>query len=267
MLFLHDDAAPALPRALPRDVRAAWRTLSEVKPRGTFDPACTDGLPAPARRYLRRSIRPGSPLFLSVALTMTGSMRLKPGGPLFAMTAEQVLAPPHGLVWCATVQRGALRISGYDRYFDGQGAMRWKLYGALPVASARGPDVTRSAAGRVAGEAVFVPASLLPQFGTEWEDIDDTIAAYRMRVGDETARCEVHVDDEGRLLRASIRRWREAADGRPAGYHRFDVDQWSDERTFDGYTLPTRFRAGWGLGDEGEFGFFEATIGSVAFRG
>lgn len=248
---------------IPAAVRANWQALAATPARGVFDPEGLRSLPAPARRFLGRAIAPGAPLWHSARLTMVGTMLLKPGGEPVAMTAEQVLAPPRGLVWCARVGAGVMRISGYDRYFDGEGEMRWKLFGLVPVASASGRDVSRSAAGRVAGEAVFVPATLLPQFGTEWEDIDHARAAYLMQVGDERVRCELTVDDGGRLLQSSVRRWREAASGRPAGYHRFDVDGWADEQTRDGYTLPTRFRAGWQLGDDDEFPFFFAQVDSL----
>jgi hypothetical protein len=45
---------------------------------------------------------------------------------------------------------------------------RQALAGLIPVAHGKGPDVSRSAAGRGAAEAVWVPAALLPRFGVTW---------------------------------------------------------------------------------------------------
>jgi hypothetical protein len=235
---------------------------------GHFTPEMTEGLPAPAQRFLRRAIAPGTPLVRAATLRMRGAMRLSPGAAPLRMQAEQVLAPPRGFLWRARVGPRLARISGYDRYTPGAGGeMSWRLYGLLPVVRARGEDVTRSAAGRLAGEAVLVPAALLPRFGVVWEEGDARRAHYRMRVGDEDVHCTLEVDGEGRLVRASLRRWRGA--GRkgepPAGYARFDVDGWAEERRFGGYTLPTRFRAGWQLGEPGEFPFFFATLTEVHF--
>ena len=64
-------------------------------------------------------------------------------------------------------------VGGFDRYLDGHGQLRWKLLGVVPVTQAEGPDVTRSAVGRVAGEAMWLPTALLPRFGVEWEASDD----------------------------------------------------------------------------------------------
>lgn len=50
------------------------------------------------------------------------------------------------------------------------------------------------------------------------------------------------------------------------GHLPFVSDAFGDERTFDGHTIPTRFRAGWRLGEEGEFPFFFARIAAAEYR-
>jgi hypothetical protein len=37
--------------------------------------------------------------------------------------------------------------------------MRWRLLGLIPVITAAGPDVTRSARGRLAGEIALLPTA------------------------------------------------------------------------------------------------------------
>src|SRR5690606_37168713 len=135
-----------------------------------------------------------------------------------------------------------------------------------PVATADGPDVDRSAAGRVAGEAIFVPAVLLPQFGTRWEAVDDSTAAFELTVGDEPVRVVITGDDAGRLERVRIgRRHDDTGNGIP-GHDAFDVDQFSNERSFGGYTIPTSFRAGWRLGGPEAFPFFYAEIDEAEYH-
>lgn len=249
-----------------RGVAALWDELARPGDGAVFAPSMTDGLPAPARRYLRRAIAPGTPLARSVELRMHGSLRLAREAEPLPMRAEQVLAPPGGMVWRAAVGRGAMRMVGFDRYGRGAGEMRWWLLGLVPVVRAGGADVSRSAAGRVGLEACLVPSALLPGAGARWEEVDDTTARVRLRVGGETVDFTVEVDPDGRLRRVSGMRWNGDPRNGPVGYLRFDVDRFGDERAFGGYTIPTRLRAGWRLGEPGEFPFFESVIDEAVFR-
>ena len=108
---------------------------------------------------------------------MRGSVKL--GRWWIPFRARQVFAPHQGLVWIARV--GGV-VEGVDGYADGQGAMQWKLLGLIRLLHAQGPDVSHSAAGRVAAEAVWVPTALLPRFGVTWQaaDAHHLTASYRL---------------------------------------------------------------------------------------
>ncbi|HAR42795.1 MAG TPA: hypothetical protein DCS07_09245 [Bdellovibrionales bacterium] len=243
-----------------------WERLDEKGAQKVFEPAMADALPEPARRYLLRSITPGTPLAHSIRLHMTGSMRLKPGAELLPMSADQILAPPHGFIWKARVGRGLFQFAGFDRYAEGVGEMRWWLYGLLPIVKAKGPDLDRSAAGRLAGEAIFLASALLSPNGAQWVPESDTVAHYRMVIDTEPVTVSISVKPDGLLERVSIKRWRGDLEGKKSGYFRFDVDEFSDVKTFGGYTIQTKFRAGWELGLPSEFPFFYASIDSAEYH-
>jgi len=63
------------------------------------------------------------------------------------------------MIWSATVRMHAMPIGGFDRLVDDEGAMRWKLFGIIPIVTASGPDITRSAMGRVVAESVWLPSA------------------------------------------------------------------------------------------------------------
>ena len=238
-----------------------WDELSRIptdEP-GRFDPASLDGLPDPARRFLARAIAPDTPLARSVNLTMEGTIVLDPERPPVPMTAEQVLAPPEGFVWSARTHGGLMRIRGFDRLGRGEGEMRWKLFGVIPVMRARGEDVTRSAAARLAMEAVLLPSALVPGGPYRWEAVDGDHARYITTILGETVSTTLEVDPEGRPLRAWADRWNEGT------YERFEV-RLSEELEAGGYRLPERLVAGWRLGDPDEFRFFEARLTGAVFR-
>ncbi len=242
-----------------------WEELARPAPTPAvaFDPAMLQGLPEPAERFLLWSIEPGTPLARTVEVSMTGTIVLDPERGPIPMDAVQVLTPSDGFIWSARTRGGMMRIRGYDRFFRGEGEMRWKLFGLIPVMRATGSDVTRSAAARLAMEALMMPAHLVPREGLDrapsWEEVDDRHALFRMRVAGEEVETTVEVDPDGRPLRAWAQRWNEGA------YERFDV-RLSGEIESDGYRIPSRVQAGWRLGDPDEFPFFDAELTEVRFR-
>lgn len=213
-----------------------------------FDPAQVRELPAPARRWLERALAPGASLASVALLRMHGTLRLKRGAEPLPMEADQVLVPSLGYIWRARMGRGALHFGGWDRY-DGAGELRWWLWGILPVASRSNDEVARSAAGRLAGEALLVPSSMLRGNGAQWEPIDGTTACVRRVVHGEEVEMIVRVSEDGRLERAVIRRWNTDRANGPKGYLPFVVE-FEGERTFGSVTVPAVVRAGWGAMDD-----------------
>ena len=249
-----------------RRVAAEWSSLERDPGEIRFHPAMIEHLPPAARRYLARAIHSGTSLATSVRLTMTGSIRLAPDAEALAMSSEEMLAPPFGYVWRARVRKGPLRISGFDLYVDGRAQMRWWAAGVIPIVRADGPELARSAVGRLLGEVILLPSLLVTGESVVWEHVDDERVRVRLRAGAEDVTLTLDVDPEGRLRRATFSRWNGDARNGPLGYLDFVSDSLEDERTFGGYTIPTRFRAGWRLGEPEEFPFFFATIEHAEYR-
>ena len=155
---------------------------------------------------------------------------------------------------------------GFDRLTGEAGEMRWRLLGIVPVMTASGPDLARSAAGRLAGEMILCPSSALAP-GVRWSGLDDRRAVAEVRHGPWTHRVTLEVDDDGRPVAATLPRW-----GRPAGgayaEHPFGALLEGDLAA-GGYRIPARVSAGWWPGEErwatgGEF--FRAVIEQASFR-
>jgi hypothetical protein len=246
-----------------RPVRQEWDRLGARGPSpDAFDRQMLVDLPEPARRWLTRAIAPGTPLWRSVEVTMHGRIRL---GAWRRFTARQLVAPPDGYIWAARASFSGLPVAGYDRLSAGTGQMRWRLFGRLPVMTAEGPDITRSAAGRLASEFVLLPTAFRQATWRPGTRPDTAVATWR--IGAEEVDVELHVGADGRLLDVLLQRWSNAGDA-PFGYQPFGVTV-EAERTFGGITIPSTVRAGWWWGtdrqDEGEF--FRARITDVTFPG
>jgi uncharacterized protein DUF6544 len=241
---------------VPRGVRGEWARLRGDGTRPPpFDPASVAGLPEPARRWLRHAVAPGTPLWTSGELTMRGEIRL---GAWRRFTARQVLAPPHGFVWAARTRLAGLPVTGFDRLSSGSGALRWRLAGLVPVMSADGPDVTRSAAGRLAGETVLAPTTARQCRWSPGADGDRAVATSLVAGVEE--RVELQVAPDGRLLGVTMQRWGDPG-GAPFGRYPFGVVV-EAEATFGGVTIPSVFRAGWwwGTDRQAEGEFFRAEV-------
>lgn len=246
-----------------------WRRLHGVPEGPGFDPEAESiaALPTAARRYLAHAIAAGTPLAGSVVLGMEGRMGLQPGAEKQRFEARQILSFPQGVVWRAEVGEGWQKVSGADAYANGAGETRWYLWKTVPVASGAGPDVSRSAAGRVAMEAVlFLPSALHPDRGARWEAVDDRTARVHLTVGDHELSPEIQVAPNGQILRIEMMRWDPEGPSGKAEEVRWVVDGFGEEETFAGHTVPTTFRVTKNAGTPHLDTFFEAHILSADYE-
>jgi uncharacterized protein DUF6544 len=195
---------------------------------GSFTRDELEGLPEPARRFLAAAIAPGTPLAVTARLAMRSSIKL--GKRWLAFRAHEVLAPHRGFVWAARV--GGVMV-GSDRFADGQGAMNWKLLGLVPVMRADGGDVSRSAAGRAGGEAIWVPTALLPRFGVTWTAIDDRHVTAQYRLDELDVELRIGLDERARIRSLVVDRWGDPDRTGTWGLHLFGLEV-TGYATFDG---------------------------------
>lgn len=246
-----------------RKVDRLWSGLQQIGAGEKFTVDMVKALPAPARRYFLHAIKPGTPLAFSVQLEMKGSFRVSLKKKWAPMRARQILAPTRGLIWKASIG-GLLKITGYDRYVDGQGGMKWRLYGVIPLLNAGGPDINRSARGRLAAETCWVPSSLLPQRGIRWESVDDETVKAALSIDGEEFTLTLTVAEDGAPERVRLNRW-----GDMAGDGHFEEisfgAEFSGENSFGGYTVPTKISVGWRPGTDQYLEFFRAEVTSAVF--
>ena len=208
--------------------------------------------PELARRYLDHAIGPRATPATTARLRMHGEIKLKTWRPF---GADETICWNREMIWRARTSMNGIPISGSDRIAPGSGEMRWKLLGLFPVIQASGNDIARSGAGRVAGEAIWIP-SVLASRDVAWNAIDDTHARASLTVFGERADLAMTIGPDGRLEQIVYPRW-----GNPEGglFHYADFGGAIEaEGSFQGFTIPTRMRMGWHFGTdrferEGEF--------------
>jgi hypothetical protein len=217
-----------------------------------------------ARRYLEWAIAPGTPLATTVRLRMHGTIKL--GQKWHRFQGEEVICWQRGMIWRATAWMQGLPIWGADCLVDGVSDMQWKLLGLVPVMQASGADISRSGAGRVQAEAMWLP-SVLCDPKVDWAKVDESQVQASFTTLGEPAKLTLTVDEQGAIKREKLDRW-----GNPEGgdYRYVDFGAIVEATgTFGGYTIPTQLRVGWFFGSdrfESEGEFFRCVIDQAIYR-
>lgn len=239
---------------MPPDARADWLRLAGADATAEAVPTDTvDELPDPVRRWLRRCVPVGATGSARMTLTMEGDLRI---GRWMPFRARQVLVGPLGMVWAARASVGPAWIEGSDRIVDGRGSMSWRLLGLVPVMRASGPDVDRSAAGRLAGELLLNPFNALAPW-VRWSAVDDSTVDATVELVGSAHRIRLQYGADGLVESVTFPRWG-APHGGAYAEHTFRVAQ-SDTVDAGGVTVPGRLVAAW---DDDE-PFFRARISSA----
>jgi len=253
------------------EAQRAWAELlnARVPMPEHFDPVTVAELPAAARRFFGFAIQPGTRLSSVVEVRMGGELSLgtREDPAYQPMRAEQVLAPPHGLVWRLQAGQGAMRIWGSDGMVHGRSWTRFWLLGVVPVVRAGGDsDHLRSSFGRVVTEAAFwAPAFLLPRPGVAWAEVDQHTARATVTHEGMSQDVEIRVDAEGRPLSVSILRWTNANPQKAFRLQPFGGEL-SDFRDVGGYRLPFRVDGGNFFGSPEYFPFYRARVAEITIR-
>lgn len=224
----------------------------------------TADLPEPVGRYFDGVLADGQPIVRTTRLRQRGEFRL--GGadagwrPLAA--TQYVTTQPPGFVWDATIDVfPLLPVRVIDLYKRGEGILRARLLGVVPVASeGPSPEMNEGELVRYLAEAVWFPTALLPSQGVEWDAIDDRSARATLEHGGVTASLVFHFDDQDRIVRVTADRYRQEDDSYVpwTGYFRE-----YEER--HGVQIPTAAEVEWGL-PERELPYWRATIEEITYR-
>jgi hypothetical protein len=251
-----------------RDIDAVARLCTDLEREDggraeRFDPTMVADLPAPVRRYFLHAIQPGTPLARAVRLEMAGRMRLGADQGWMPFRARQILAPPAGFAWDATMGTGLKRFVGADTYSRRRGKAAFRLWDLIPVGRS-GPDVSRAARGRLAIEAIWHPASLLPQRGVTWSSTDNWMARAIIAIDGEAIPLTLLIAPDGHVQSVTMERWGDLTEDGRFTLIPFGADC-SGESTFGGYTVPSRLRVSWWYGTDHAFDFFHAEVAQATF--
>jgi hypothetical protein len=257
-------------RSAMAEADAVWRQIERQASASSsaFAPTMVADQPEVARRYFAHAIAPGTPLRTTVELDMRGTFLLgdKDGYQSYKMAARQILRPPNSFVWLPRLNSGVMSISGSDALFGGSAWTRFWLMQILPVANERGsPDLVRSATFRSTMEGIWAPASLLPQNNVSWEQTGPDEARVTVRSVTPAIVLQMKLARHGAVREIVGMRWSNANREK-----RFRLQPFGGtldaERSFGGFTIPTRVAVGNHYGTDEFLPFFQAEITNARFH-
>jgi hypothetical protein len=179
----------------------------------------------------------------------------------YSMSARQALRPPDQFIWIPEMRSGAMAITGSDALFRGQAWTRFWILGLIPVAQElTSADLVRSAAFRAAVEgAVWLPASLLPENGVQWQQVGTNDAVVTLRKPQPHIVLRLKINDAGALTEVFGQRWSNANADKTFRLQPFG-GKMTAEGTFQGFTIPTEVSVGNHYGTDDYLPFFQARI-------
>jgi hypothetical protein len=217
-----------------------------------FDAASLDGLDEPVQRYFRHAIREGADIGRGVRLAMSGRIKVGTWLPFSGVEA----CDGSSFVWQARVGRGMLVVT--DRFDGGAGSTEARLFGRVRLFRSADSNTTRSAAGRAALEAIWTPASLLPQHGVAWRAESDEVIVAGWDVPPERPEVRLRIDQRGAVRSAWAQRWRG-----DSGYVTCGCELQAERRWGD-LVVPSRLSVGWDFGTPAYRPFFSAQVEDLA---
>ncbi|AFZ32502.1 hypothetical protein Glo7428_4052 [Gloeocapsa sp. PCC 7428] len=241
-----------------------WRSLETPPEDKYFTQDAIATLPAPVQRYFLHAITPGTALATAVRLQMSGSLRTGQDQPWLPMRAKEIISVK-GFVWQATIGRGLLQFKGADSCANGTGKVQFSLWELLPIVNASNPNITRSSIARLVAEFIWLPSALLPQYDVNWQALDENTIQASLKVDSEPVTLTLTIDADGKPEKLSFPRWSDLAKDKDWTYIPMG-GEFSAERTFNGYTIPSQIILGYYFGTQ-YFESFQATLEQAEFLG
>ncbi len=240
-----------------RDAAAGLARLSASPIVGDADLA---PLPEPVQRYLRLAGVVGQPRVQNYRLRFRGRIRSAPDSAWMPFEAEQQsFADQPTRLFHMRARMFGLPVDVFHRLVDGHATMRVKLFGAIPMADARGKEMDRAETVTLFNDMCLLAPGTLVGPGIAWQPIDAGSARARFTHAGQTISAELQFDADGRLVNfVSDDRTSSSPDGKTFTPLRFSTPI-RDYRAFGPLTLAAYGEARWLL-PEGEFVYGEFNL-------
>lgn len=249
-------------RRFERKVNQEIDTLFQAATPPDAEMISADDLPAPVRRYFRRTLERNQPYMQQVRLKQRGTIRLAPDQPWKPFTAEQYFTTnPPGFIWVADLRfLPGVWVKARDKYMQRRGNMLIKLLSTITIANAKGEKIDPSALIRYMAEMMWFPTAMLNQRYIRWEAVDDRTARAIAR--DYEVSLTFHFDENDDIIKVvSEDRYLNTNDPQPTRW----IGHCKRYQTVNGMRLPVEVEVGWEP-ESGYYGWWRGKVTAIEYN-
>lgn len=206
----------------PASLKAAYQgDVAQMSEQFTLPTAVSDvdlaRLPLPVQRYLRVTGVVGHPRVVNFRVRMHGRIRSGPTSRWMSFTAEQhnAIEPVPARLFYMSATMFGVPFQILHRYVSASASMVVKLAASVPVAEARGVEMTRAETVTLFNDmCIMAPATLIDPL-IEWQPVNDMTARATFRNAGHTIHAELSFNEACELTNFSSHdRGRASSDGK-----------------------------------------------------
>jgi hypothetical protein len=212
--------------------------------------------PIKIAEYYRRCVPNPPSTVRGTFLKQVGEIRMSPNRPWLPFTAQQTCSGIETeFVWQAKFKMAPL-VTGLviDRYKKGQGLLDAKIWGIIPVAHARGPEIDQGEAQRYLSEIVWCPMALLHNPDINYREHSKDVV--RVWVINEQTYVDLIFNSDGDIVGTKTTTRSRGDKIQPW------VGRFTDYKQFEGIRAPSRAEVWWET-PEGPFVYWRGEVTSL----
>lgn len=222
-----------------------------------------DHLPDPVQKHLQYAGVIGTPYITEVELKQTGEFKIDKDKPYSPITAKQTYSvnKPE-FEWKAKLKLNPLMtVYGYDRLINGEGLMKMKVLGFIPVMTMRSKELNQGSLVRYLSEMIWFPQGFLAEF-ISWESVNDNQALATLSSPTMSVTGLFTFDDVGRITNFTSERYYVSKGDMRFAKWSTPIDEYGE---MAGLRLPLCGRAVWNF-PEGDLEYAKIRVTEIVYR-
>lgn len=249
-------------KEIQNEIQDVFSDYKDMKPEILTKDEIKD-LPAPVQKYIEYTGSIGKEKAITIRLKQLGQMKMKEDSGWIPLEAEEYYTTDKPcFMWYGIIKSSPLFFAkGYDKYLNGIGKLKIKLYGLITVAELNGSETDQSEAVRFLSELIWFPSAFVEDYIT-WEPIDNKSAKATLTYKNLSVTGIFYFNEIGEIVNFKAGRYRSED-------NELFYDTWetpiTEYKNYNGLRLPSKGYAVWKL-DSGDFKYIKIELVDIEYN-